>query len=142
MEETLTKLMLKLDEEENTRLFTLVRFLLFSDQPQEINDLYGQIILKINNIKKQKKSDNNIGWEQINEIINIVDNLTKTNKHEAMLEWFYKLSEQEQKNIVTVAEFIVYCKTYRLRLTNSHYEIWGQYQGLIENIKQCLGEWI
>jgi hypothetical protein len=140
--------MSQLDEEQNRNLFELVKFLNLYYSSNTTNTVrsqeayknlmasYGQLISKINN------DDYKCEVRNKRENIHIEFNLEHLHKipHQIqMIDNINQLSTYEQKNVIYLFWFILYCKIYRLDINDPKRitPIWQRYSRLIDQIK-CL----
>ncbi len=118
-------MMFKLDEKQNSNLFKLIQFLnsYYSSKRshstyQILMNNYGKLIRKIGNERYKEKVEN-LPFE-----MNIKINREMINEFNTLPNW-------EQKNIISLAWFILYCRKFQ---PHSH-NCWKHYTELIKQIK-------
>ncbi|MFN6497653.1 MAG: hypothetical protein RMX65_011685 [Nostoc sp. DedQUE01] len=138
--------MSQLDEEQNQNLFYLVNFLNLYYSSNTTNTVrsqeayknlmtsYGELIKKIKN--DGYKSEVRNKRENIHPEFNL-EHIYKIPHHIQMIDNINNLSTYEQKNVVYLVWFILYCKIYKLDINdpNRRYPLWQRYCQLIKQIK-------
>ncbi|MEH2363748.1 MAG: hypothetical protein V7K58_29320 [Nostoc sp.] len=134
--ETITSLMNKLDDESNSNLFELVNFLRFYYLSHTIEnqiaypklmDSYGELVKKINRDIKNYKNKVEEKLRSSHQELHIPNYIPMINN-------FNSLSSLEQKNVLNLGLFILYCKIYKLDHPDIHH-VWRRYSELMQQIK-------
>jgi hypothetical protein len=136
--DNLTYLMSNLDKEKNLNLFDIVDFLskyhlddYDHTSSHDIINIYGKLIHQIRNDGYKEKVKSQI--EKSDQKLNIED-VEYIPTHLQMIDNFNKLPNNERKNIIYLAWFILYCKIYKLDHPDQ-YSPWKRYLDLIEKIQ-------
>jgi hypothetical protein len=132
----IASLMHRLDYDKNLNLFYLINFLTNYHVPnvygsqghyQKLMDKYGKLINRINYNDYQYKVGAIPKEFRIEHSVNIP-------KYVVLINNLNQLPNYEQRNIVNLIWFILYCKKHKLDSQASH-DIWKHYSILIEEIK-------
>lgn len=132
----------QLDDEKNKNLFELVKFLkfyYFSDTVenqilyQKLIDDYGKLVEKINTDIKDYKNKVEKKLSSSHQELHIQHN-DSFPQYIEMINNFDSLPNLQQKNVLNLGWFILYCKIYKLDHPDFHH-VWRRYSELMEQIK-------
>ncbi|MBC1240281.1 hypothetical protein [Nostoc sp. 2RC] len=134
--------MSKLDDENNRNLFKLIKFLKFYYLSNAVENQivyqklitdYGELVKRINRDIEDYKSKVENKLSSSYQELHIQHN-DSFPQYIEMIKNFDSLSNLQQKNVLNLGCFILYCKIYKLDHPDFHH-VWRRYSELIEQIK-------